>query len=311
MTGAIQRARDTANVDEMGKSAGDEGDASRLPINVPLNIRALPAEVQVHRDRVHEEDAVLEGIVKPRIEAHVATCRLVAKQLQDWHQRVADKTDLQLTGYSRGAAVWLLAGRCLGLLEALLVQVEAGIDNEALITGRAIHEAARILLVFCDAEEEELLRVWLDDEGKHGYVRPSETRAAQERFEEKLNEAMEREGLRGLNTTTELSAQIFDEMSRVAHSRRSSCVNSVWQAGRQMAYGRHPSPMRRASSASWGGAMTVEVANAVGDALRAFFGGGFFEKEIAPLIKSVEAIGEAAPLEAAAIQQAVNELARQ
>jgi len=293
-------------VDDASRDTGGQSEIPRRLIDTPLNLRDLPAEVQAHRDRVRKEDAILDEVARPRIEAHIAACRLVAKQLQDWHQRIADKTDLELIGYSRAAAIWLLAGRCLGLLEALLVQIEAGIDNEALITGRAIHEAARILFVFCDSEEEELLRVWLDDEGKQGYVKAGAARAAQDRFEEKLNEAMEGDGLRRFNKTTELSAKVYDAMSRVAHSRRSTCVNSVWEAGRQMAYGRHPSPLRRASSASWGSAMTVEVANAVGDALRAFYGEGFFGKEVAPLIKSIEAVGEAAPLDEATIRGAAS-----
>src|SRR4029077_12154070 len=196
-------------------------------------------------------------------DAHIAACRIVAKQLQDWHQGIADTTDLDLTGYSRGAAVWLLAGRCLGLLEVLLIQAEAHIDNEALIVGRAVHEANRILMAFCaDPDEDELVRLWLDDEGKHGYVKQGAARAINNRFEEKLNETMKDQGMLPLGSTDKLTVDLYDRLSRTVHSRRSSCVSSVWEAGREMAYGRAPNQLRRASAVKWTASITVEIVEA-------------------------------------------------
>src|SRR4029077_4842242 len=151
--------------DEMSPLASDPSDQddetdTELPsIEVPIQSRELPAGVKAIRRQLQEQDAALAKIVGPRADAHIAACRIGAKQLQDWPQGIADTTDLDLTGYSRGAAVWLLAGRCLGLLEVLLIQAEAHIDNEALIVGRAVHEANRILMAFCaDPDEDELVR---------------------------------------------------------------------------------------------------------------------------------------------------------
>jgi len=251
------------------------------------------------------DDARHEDIVRPRIAAVLTACKLVAADLEALHRRYADATHLDLVGYSRASAIWLLAGRQLGLHRALLVQVEAGVCNEAVITGRAIHEVSRVLDAFCVPDEERAVRVWLDDEGRHGYVKQGEARAAGERFENQLAEAMEAAGIPRIKASRALTEQLYDHMSRVAHSRRSSCIDSVSVPGRVMAYGWHPSPFRRAEYARWAASMTVEVVNAVGDALRALYSQPkFFTERIAPLVKSIEAVMATSPLDEAAIRQA-------
>jgi hypothetical protein len=275
-------------------------------LNLPIAQRELPPEVIEARAEFAAECERVEPVARPRIEANLMACQLVLDRLENLHGGIADKTDLELTGYGRGAAIWMLAGRCLGLARALLVQARAGIDNECLVTGRAIHEATRVLLVFGDPDEEELLRLWLDDEGKHDYVKAAAARAAQERFEAKLDEAMTRIGLPAIGRTGDLSAEVYDQMSRTAHSRRSSCANSVSEELRTATYGHHPSPYRRASCAEWTAAMTVEVTNVVGDALRAFYGQGFFVDEMVPLIQSIEAVRRTAPLSEEALSSAAD-----
>lgn len=273
---------------------------------MPIQRGELSVEVRALREARQKQDAALLEIVQPRIDAQIAACRIVSTQLQEWHQELANTTDLDLTGYSRGAAVWLLSGRCLGLLEVLLVQAEAGIDNEALIAGRAVHEANRILMAFCaDAADDELVRLWLDDKGKHGYVKQGHARAVNTRFEEKLNQAMEAQGINPVGTTGELSVELYDRLSRIVHSRRSSCINSVWREGREMAYGRAPSQLRRASTVEWTSSVTVEIVQAVGDALRAFYGQGFFTQNVVPLIQSIGAVRESAPLDEESVLAAV------
>ena len=62
------------------------------------------------------------------------------------------------------------------------MQAEASIDNEATIVGRALHEANRILLAFvADADDDGVVRRWLDDEGKYGYVKQGAARAVTDR----------------------------------------------------------------------------------------------------------------------------------
>jgi hypothetical protein len=250
------------------------------------------------------EDAANQRIAGPRIEAQAMASRIVLDQLETWHQAILDTTNLDPSAETRGAAIWLVAGRCLGLAEAMWAQVRAGIDNEVLVTGRAIHEAARIVYALGDPEEDDLLRVWLDDEDKYRWVRPKAAREAHDRFQEKLADAMEREGQNRLKSTLALNEELYDRLSRTAHSRRSSCINSYWPDGRRFTYGTHPSPLRRAAATEWAGSMTVEVALSVGDALSGFYGRQFFPTNVRPLIESIEAIRRDQPLGEEAIRAA-------
>jgi hypothetical protein len=283
----------------------ERAESLRPSIEVKLQLQDLSPQVIALREAHRKQDAQLREVVKPRAEAHLAACRLVAQDLQQWHQRIADRTDLELDGYSRGSAIWLLAGRCLGLHEVLIVQAEAQVDNEGVVVGRALHEACGILMAFlATPAEEDLVRLWLDDKGKHGYVKQGAARAAQDRFETDLNEAMRAAGLPPLGNTIDLKADLYDRMSRTAHNRRSSCLSSLWKEGREMAYGRAPGALRWASAVSWTSSMTIEVVNSVGDALRAFYQGDFFVEKMAPLVQSVNAICETFPLDEDSIHQA-------
>jgi hypothetical protein len=291
--------------DNLGNVQQENIEPAQPSFEDKLQLQDLPPEVKALREQHRKQDAQLREIVKPRAEAHIAACRIVAKDLQRWHQQIADTTDLDLDGYSRGSAVWLLAGRCLGLHEVMIVQAEAGIDNEGLVVGRALHEASNILMAFlANPDEEDLVRLWLDDDGKHRYVKQGAARAAQDRFETDLNEAMEKAGLPPLGNTINLKEELYDRMSRTAHNRRSSCVSSLWKEGRQMAYGRAPSALRWASAVEWTASMTIEVVNAVGDALRSFYQGNFFVEKMAPLVQSIEAIRKTCPLDEDSIHQA-------
>jgi hypothetical protein len=97
-------------------------------------------------------------VARARIEANLAACKLALGRLETLHARVPDETDVEPLGYDRAAAVWLAAGRCLGLLGAFLVQIEAGVCGEAIPTYRAIHEADQLLRALCDDQEDDLLR---------------------------------------------------------------------------------------------------------------------------------------------------------
>ncbi len=285
------------------EAIADAGPADEKPlVEQRLSLRELPDEVRHAREAQRMDDLANEKVAKPRMEAQIAACRMALEQLKAWHRRIADRTDLDLAAYSRGSALWLVSGRSLGLLEALIVQAEAGIDTEAMVTARTLHEANRVLLVFCDPDEEELLRLWLDDEGKQNFVRAGAARKAQGRWEDKLDEAMRDQELPSIGSTVDLSAQVYDRMSRVAHNRRSTCISGLWEDGREFAYGRQPSVIRRAAVVEWISSMTGEVLNCVGDALRAFYGEGFFVKEIAPLVLSVTAVRETSPLDEASIR---------
>jgi hypothetical protein len=277
-------------------------------LDVTVKLRELPAEVRVSREREEAENAANEKVARPRIAAVATACRLVLQDLEQLHRTLADVTDLNLTGYSRASALWLLSGRCIGLLRAVLTQVEAGICHEAVATGRALHEAASVLMAFGDPDQAELVRLWLDDAGRPNWVKPKAARQANARYEDRLAEAMRRSGLPEVPSTEPLEEDLYHRLSVFAHSRRSSIVSAVSDSGRWMAYGYHPSAVVRASYVSWGAAMTVATTNAVGDALRAFHGGDFFSKRIKPLQTAIEAVRETSPLDEAAIRAAAQTL---
>lgn len=281
-------------------------DTPASPIDgMSIRVRGLPDEVARARLDAVADDAANEKVAQPRIDAVLTACNLVAADLELLHRNYADITDLDLVGYSRASAIWLLSGRTLGLLRALLVQVEAGICNEAMITGRAIHEASRVLFAFGAPGADDVVRLWLDDEGRHGYVKQAMARAAEERYEATLAVAMERAELPCIPSTKEKTEALYDLMSRAAHNRRSSCVDAVWEPGRRMAYGRNSSAIRRAGYAAWAASMTEEVLNSVGDALRALYSQPqFFTDRIVPLLKSVEAVRRSAPLDEQSIRLA-------
>lgn len=276
----------------------DKNTAPTEPL-VEETISRVPISVKVRQLREGERarDERLEPIIAPRIAAQRTANRLALDQLEAWHREVGEQTNLDLVGYSRGSAIWLLGGRLLGLSEAFWVQIDAGITNEMAVTSRAIFEAASILPLFRNSDEEEIVRLWLDDDGKYRYVKMKEAQRAQQRFEEQLSEKMEEIGLPTLESSIDKGDEMYDRLSRFVHNRRSVCVDSLWERGREMAYGRNPSILRRASAVEYGGTVTVQVVQVVGSALETFRGQHFFSKEVLPLVAGIEAARDDSPLD--------------
>jgi hypothetical protein len=71
-----------------------------------------------------------------------------------------------------------------------------------------------------------------------------------------------------------------------------------------MAYGYHPSAIRRAGYASWASTLTIETVDLVGDAIGLFYSRTFYEDEVKPLRQSIEVIGQAQPLDERSIRDA-------
>jgi hypothetical protein len=94
----------------VGDVKQENTEPARPSIEDKLQLQDLPPEVKALREQHLKQDAQLREIVKPRAEAHIAACRIVARDLQRWHQQTADTTDLDLDGYSRGSAgCWQVA----------------------------------------------------------------------------------------------------------------------------------------------------------------------------------------------------------
>lgn len=276
----------------------------------PVKSRNLPRAVIDLRERQSRFNDSNEEVAAPRIDAHIAANRSAINALESFHQHIADETNLELASYSRASARWLLAGRCLALVEALWVLIRGGVTNEALVLGRAVHEANRLLLAATEADDE-LLRLWLDDEGRGKYVKPKEARDAQTEYEEKLADMVEQADAEVLERE-ELKATVeslYDALSREAHSRRSACLSSLWEEGRVMTYGPNPSPLHRAYYVGWASEVTIEVVHYAGGALSSFLGGkAFFSSEVEPLREGIEAAIRDFPLDEESIRAAAGTL---
>jgi hypothetical protein len=265
---------------------------------------SLDDAVAATRARADATYAKYEPIAQPRIEAVLTACRLASDQLERWHRHLIEESDLDPEAYSRPAAAWLLSGRVLGLLRAIYVQVAAGICNEAIVTMRALHEANRVLFAFGVPGSDDLIGVFLDDVGKHGYVKQGAARAAEARFEDLLAEAMEAQGLPRLEGVNAKTEGMYDRLSRFAHNRRSTVLDQYAAEERRMAYGVHPSPFRRAAYVDLAAAMTVEAVNTVGDAFGSFYPEGFYRDKVIPVRDSIEAVRSTCPLDPESIRAA-------
>lgn len=266
-------------------------------LNPKLAQRDLPAETEANRAYYEIENATQGAILEPRIAAHQAAYRLALDNLDRFHTQVADRTDLDLVGDTRPAAVWQMAGRSIGLSRACLDLLQLGYCAEVVPLSRTLHEANRLVQTFAERTEDELLRIWLADEGRHKWVRPNQAREAIERAEEKLNDLMREHDAEVPGTTTELSITIYDHLSRAAHNRRAWVQDAVSSDLRQMAIAKHPSPLRRAGTLASIGGTIEEAIQLVGDALAAtFYGKRFWSEHVQPYIKSFEALRATQPL---------------
>jgi hypothetical protein len=273
----------------------------RGDLEPPLRGRELPPEVVAARVAQREEDDRYGPLVGTRVEGHLAVYGMALDQLEAAHQRVADVTDLELRGDSRLAAVWQMAGRCLGFARAVLVLAHGGFGDEGLPTARSLHEANRLLDALADPEEGDLVRQWLADEDEE-YVRPWQARAAGERIDERLAERMRAAGAEPVPSSVALGRELYHRMSVVAHNRRQGTEMALSEALRTMTRGRHPTVFGRAAAVTYAGAIVEEAVGSVGDALGRFCGPGFYREVLRPALESFAAVRSDMPLDDAAIQ---------
>ena len=278
-------------------------------LNPELELRDLPVEFVELREAAAALYLRQETVVAPRIAAHLAVCNDAYGELSRYHAGVADRVDFDLRGYTRPAALWALSGRCLGLLRAVLVQVEAGVCCEALVTGRGLHEALQLLLVASLPPEEAILRKWLDDKGKHEYVTASQARKANQRLGEKLTELVAEAG--SDDVVPDMAAvadDLYDMLSRAGHNRREAVLDAVSVPLQRMTVGYDPDPLNRALYASWATTMTSEVVAFVGDALNLFIQLDFPSKVVGPMHQRIIDVRRSHPLDRAAVLKAVDDL---
>jgi hypothetical protein len=283
--------------------------AADAELNPELELRELPAGIAALRDTPAALHVRQDTVVAPRIAADLAVCTDAYGELCRFHAGVTDRVDFDLRGYTRPAAIWALAGRCLGVLRAILVQVEAGVCCEVLVTGRGLHEALQLLLVVSLPPEEAILRKWLDDAGKHEHATPGLARKANDRLGKKLGELAAAAGSdEVVPDMAAVAGDLYDLLSRAGHNRRQAVLDAVSVPLRRMTVGYDPDPLERALYTSWATTMTSEVVAFVGDALDLFIQMDFAAKVVQPLQQRIADVRRSHPLDRASLLEAIGSL---
>jgi hypothetical protein len=260
-------------------------------LNPRVTMRKLPPRIARNRLEQAARDAADRARLEQPIAAHVMARRIALDALASAHQALADGCDLDLTGSTRPAAVWQMAGRCLGIAQALICLVEQGFTAEVLHVGRALHEATRLLSALGDPEEDALLRKWLAGE----YVTPGAVRAAEERYEQRLAAAMTAEGRSELPRTGPVTKKIYTKMSQAGHHQRPAVEGEVAPLLRTMVRGPDPTWERRAVATTVMLSVVGEAIDSVGDALALFHGRAWYDEHVRPFWTSFGALAREQP----------------
>lgn len=261
-------------------------------LNPRVTVRELPRRIAQNRLDQAARDAADRSRYEQLIAGHVQARRIALDMLADAHQALVDGCDLDLTGRSRPAAVWQMAGRSIGIARALILLVEAGYTAEVLHLGRTLHEATRLLSALGDREEDDLLRRWLA--GK--YVSPGVVRAAEERYEQRLAAAMKAKGRQELPRTGPVTRSIYVKMSEASHHQRPAVQGDVAPPLRTMVRGPDPTWERRAAAAAVMLSVVGEAIDSVGDALALFHERAWYDEHVRPFWASFEALTREQPL---------------
>jgi hypothetical protein len=266
-----------------------------------------PADVRRARERAAEEDQSVAAIIATRSGGHIATYGMALDTIAELHQRIADGTNIDLTGDTRWAAMWQLAGRMIGYARALMVLGHAGFGDEAMPIARAQHECSRLLEAVTNRHETDLLIRWLADDDER-YVRPRDARDAIERGEKLIAEMMIAAGEPAIPSTRDLSADLYHRMSVVTHNRRQATQSVLAPAQRSMARGRHPNPYGRATAVRWLGTVVEEAVAQVGGCLVSFLGEtastAWIAETLQPTLETFRAVERDQPLDARSVQLA-------
>jgi hypothetical protein len=133
--------------------------------------RRLPAYVERKRARQAATDTADRKRYEQAIDAPLAAQRMALDGVDHAHQQLADGYDFDLAADTRPAAIWQMSGRCIGIARLVLDTVALGYTSEHLILIRSLHEADRILDVFCDPAESGLLARDASTQGRSGAIR--------------------------------------------------------------------------------------------------------------------------------------------
>jgi hypothetical protein len=278
--------------------------AASAPDNFEPPIRAglaVPGAVVHQRSLAKTEAERLTEILEPRIAGHLLVYREVVDTLATAHREIGETMDFDFQGRTRWASVWEMSGRCLGLSNCMLAQLEAGFASEVVPTMRSIHEACQLLTVVSGPGEEALLRRWLDDER---YISAQQARAAERRIAKPFIQEMAARGIELKGDQFLLGREVYDMLSKPAHNMRGGFLESVSKSQRLFAYGPHPDPIQRAVHVEFGGQKIEEVALRLGGSLASrFLGRTFYVGTVEPLVASVKAVRNMMPVDPPSVRR--------
>jgi len=265
--------------------------------NDDLNPRIAPRKLPPRFARKRASQATTDEADRERyeqaIDRHLAAHRRALAWLADEHQLIADGYDFDLVGDTRPAALWQMAGRCIGIARLILDAVALGYTAEPVHLARVLHEADRLLDMFADPDEGPLLRQWLDDKA---WVRPASARKAEARFEQRLADAMTTQGKQELERTKGHTERLYAEFSEAAHNRRRWVQDAVAPELRTMLRGPTTVWVRRAITAAVMVAVVEEAVISVGGALELFHGSGWYKDNVSSHIADFERLRSEQPL---------------
>jgi hypothetical protein len=264
-----------------------EDDAASGDLTPPVRSRELPTVVRHKRAMQAATDEADRRRYERAIDGHLAAFRMALDSLEEAHQEIADRFDLDLIGNTRPAAMWQMTGRCIGIARLIVDALAIGYTAEVLHLGRALHEADRLLDAFGDPDEVPLLQTWLADEQ---WVRPAHGREAEARFEQRLGEAMTAEGRDELQRTEEKTRRVYALYSEATHHRRRWVQDAVAPELRTMLRGPTTVWVRRAMTTATMAAVIEETVMSVGNALERLHGPGWYDVHVKPYIASFAAL---------------------
>ena len=283
------------------RTAWDAPSVTSDDLDPLLGRRPLRAEERNARESGREIDAALESVVRPRIAAHVSAGRQVLDVIDGELDRLIDTLSIDPTARTRAAALWLLLGRCVGQQRAVLLLAEHGMAVEGRPLDRTVKEMANLVKAMAaDGQPaEKLARQWLAD--GQAYVKPQAGRRGmtlplQDR--EKEAEAFKHLGVESLSAADK---SVYDDLSRAAHGRRSSMLESFYGPTRHMARGARYALLDQAKAVEWASSTTSGVVLAAGAMLLPFYGQEYVESNVLCLSAAIDAIRDTQPLDSKAI----------
>jgi hypothetical protein len=239
-------------------------------------------------------------VLRPAIEAHMTAYGAALDELTEAHRIVSDGTDLDVTGGSRSAAIWLMAGRCLGQARACLHLAEGGFAHELPALLRQLHESNQLLNALGAQSEDAVVDRWVG--GK--YVSARQALEAIDRHQRLLREQMIRAGIAPPGPTKKRLERRYGHMSEFVHNRRAHVLSTVSPERRLMPIGPHPDWSVRAAALGDVGIFLTETVTVAGFALSLLLGREWFVNRFNPTFQALLDLSRRVPIDSYAMKEA-------